>query len=132
MEPQKRKKKDTSNHYINNREFTAEMIKCKELGELTPRAIQYFILLVERTILKLKYNNPLDKEDCKQSALMDLCKYWRNFDPSKSTNAFSYFTQFVKNGVAKEYKKIHRHVGSDEKIEFVSLSLAGENEIFSI
>lgn len=130
--------------YINNREFTNEIIRCKygllneetgyqhKAGELSPKAIDYFILLANRVIQKLTFTNPLDKEDCIQSAMLDLLRYWQNFNEEKSNNAFAYFTQIVKNGYAKEYKKIHKHIGKGEKIEFVSLSFTGESEIFSI
>jgi hypothetical protein len=131
-------------YYINNRDFTNEIIRCKhgrlneetqyqhKIGELSPKAIEYFILLANRAVLKLTFSNPLDKEDCIQSAMLDLLRYWKNFNEEKSNNAFAYFTQIVKNGYAKEYKKIHKHIGKGEKIEFVSLSFSGDHEIFSI
>ena len=137
-------KAKASKFYINNKDFTNEIIRCKygtlneetgyqhKAGELSPKAIQYFILLSNRAILKLTFSNPLDKEDCIQSALLDLLRYWKNFNEEKSNNAFAYFTQIVKNGYAKEYKKIHKHIGKGEKIEFVSLSFTGDSEIFSI
>lgn len=130
--------------YINNKDFTAEIIRCKygllneetgyqhKAGELSPKAINYFMLLANRAIQKLSFSNPLDREDCIQSALLDLLRYWQNFNEEKSNNAFAYFTQIAKNGYAKEYKKIHKHIGKGEKIEFVSLSFSGESEIFSI
>jgi len=123
------------NFYINNKEFTAEIMRCKAAGKLSNKAVDYFILLANRTILKMKYSNPLDREDCIQSALMDMCKYWQNFDIAKSNNAFSFFTQFVKNGVAKEYKRIHRQPGIDEKepkVKVISLSSHGDSEVFSL
>lgn len=122
------------NFYINNKEFTAEIMACKAKGELSKKAVEYFILLTNRTILKMRYSNPLDKEDCIQSALMDMCKYWKNFDVNRSTNAFSFFTQFVKNGVAKEYKRIHKQVGmkDGEKAEVISINQSGDSEIFSL
>lgn len=130
--------------YINNRDFTNEIIRCKhgqlneetgyqhKEGELSPKAIEYFILLSNRAIQKLTFTDPLDKEDCVQSAMLDLLRYWKNFNEEKSNNAFAYFTQIVKNGYAKEYKKIHKHIGKGEKIEFVSLNFTGDSEIFSI
>lgn len=133
MEPKKTTRKKAGNaHYINNKEFTAEIVRCKAKGDLSPKAVEYFTLLVNRAILKLKFNNPLDREDCIQSALLDLCRYWKNFDPDKSNNAFSYFTQCAKNGFAKEYKKIHKNLGRDEKVEIISLSFHGDSEIFTI
>ena len=106
-------KAKNNKYYINNRDFTNEIIRCKygmlneetgyqhTPGELSPRAIDYFILLANRAILKLTFSNPLDKEDCIQSALLDLLRYWRNFNEEKSNNAFAYFTQIAKNGYAK-------------------------------
>ena len=131
-------------YYINNRDFTNEIIRCKHgllneetgyqhtAGELSPKAIEYFMLLANRAIQKLTFSNPLDREDCIQSALLDLLRYWKNFNEEKSNNAFAYFTQIAKNGYAKEYKKIYKHIGKGEKIEFVSLSLGGDSEIYSL
>lgn len=131
-------------YYINNRDFTNEIIRCKyghlneesgyqhKVCELSPIAINYFILLANRAILKLYFSNPLDKEDCIQSAMLDLLRYWKNFNEEKSNNAFAYFTQIVKNGYAKEYKKIHKHIGKDKKIEFISLSHTGNSEVFTL
>ena len=33
--------------------------------------------------------------------------YWKNFNPEKSTNAFAYFTQIVKNGFTESFNKLH-------------------------
>lgn len=144
-EPIKPKNKAKQNkYYINNRDFTNEIIRCKygrlnaetgyqhTAGELSPIAINYFILLANRAILKLTFSNPLDREDCIQSALLDLLRYWKNFNEEKSNNAFAYFTQIAKNGYAKEYKKIYKHIGKGEKVEFVSLSFSGDSEIYTI
>ena len=131
-------------YYINNKDFTNEIIRCKHgllneetgyqhtKGELSPKAIDYFILLANRAIQKLKFQNPLDREDCIQSALLDLLRYWRNFNEEKSNNAFAYFTQIAKNGYAKEYKKIYKHIGKGEKLVTISLSHSGESEIYTI
>lgn len=137
-------KAKANKYYINNRDFTNEIIRCKygllneetgyqhKPGELSPKAIEYFMLLSNRAIQKLTFSNPLDREDCIQSATLDLLRYWQNFNEEKSTNAFAYFTQIVKNGYTKEFKKIHKHIGKGERIEFVSLSFTGDSEIFSI
>lgn len=131
-------------YYINNRDFTNEIIRCKygllneetgyqhKAGELSPIAINYFILLANRAVHRLTFPNPLDKEDCIQSAILDLLRYWKNFNEEKSNNAFAYFTQIVKNGYAKEYKKLYKHIGTGERVEFVSLNTNGDSEIFTI
>lgn len=137
----------TSKDYINNKQFTQEILRCKygltdeetgkqyPVGELSNRAVNYFITLAGRAIHKVpKLRNPLDKEDFIQSALLDLVKYWRNFDETKSNNAFAYFTQISKNGYAKEHKRIYRQVGVEkgERVEVISLSHGGDSEIYSL
>jgi hypothetical protein len=65
-----------------------------------------FVLLAERTIRKLSYLDGEDRQDCMQFALLDLLKYWQNFNP-KYKNAFAYFTEIAKRGYAKGWNKIH-------------------------
>lgn len=130
------RKKKGDQHYINNKEFTEEIISCKEKGELSPLAVQCFISLANRAVDRLYFKDPRDREDCIQSALLDCLKYWKSFDETRAQvpNAFAYFTQMCKNGYAKEWKKIHRKNGLDkeEKLEFLSLSTSGEDSIYSI
>jgi hypothetical protein len=130
------RKKKGDKHYINNKEFTEEIIKCKKTGELSNFAIQCFISLANRAVDRLYFNDPRDREDCIQSALLDCLKYWKSFDETKAEvpNAFAYFTQMCKNGYAKEWKRIHKKTGLDkeDKLEFVSLSMGGESSIYSI
>lgn len=97
-------------HYINQKEFYNEIVISKERGELTKRALDMFILLSENLSWAVSYKNPDDRDDCKSGGLMDMYLYWRNFDPAKSTNAFAYFTQVCKMGMAKTFKKLHTEV----------------------
>lgn len=130
----RKKKGDT--HYINNREFTADIIECKKAGELSKFSVDCFISLANRAVDRLYFRDDRDREDCIQSAILDCLKYWKSFDESKMTtpNAFAYFTQICKNGYAKEWKKIHKKTGldPDETLEFISISSSGENSVYSI
>jgi hypothetical protein len=130
----RKKKGDT--HYINNKEFTADIITCKVNGELSKYSINCFISLANRAVDRLYFRDNRDREDCIQSAILDCLKYWKSFDETKmsSPNAFAYFTQICKNGYAKEWKKIHKKTGldSDEVLEFISISTSGENAVYSI
>jgi hypothetical protein len=132
--PKRKKRGDT--HYVNNKEFSDEIIKCKEIGELSEFAVECFIALANRAVNKLYYEDPRDREDCIQSALLDCLKYWKGFDPKKSNppNAFSYFTSICKNGYAKQWKAIHKKTGldNDEHLDFISLSTGGDSSIYSI
>jgi hypothetical protein len=130
------RKKKGDKHYINNKEFTDEIIKCKKTEVLSPFAVECFMSLANRAVDRLYFQDPRDREDCIQSALLDCLKYWKSFDETRSDtpNAFAYFTQMCKNGYAKEWKKIHRRTGldKDDKLEFISLSTNGEGSIYSI
>jgi len=77
-----------------------------EADKLTPEAEKMLIMLAERAINKLSYVNDDDRQDCLQFALLDLLKYWRNFNPVYK-NAFAYFTEIAKRGYAKGWNKIH-------------------------
>ena len=130
----RKKKGDT--HYINNKEFTADIIECKKSGTLSDYSVNCFISLANRAADRLYFRDYRDREDCIQSAILDCLKYWKSFDETKmiSPNAFAYFTQICKNGYAKEWKKIHKKTGldADETLEFISISTSGENAVYSI
>lgn len=93
-------------NYLNNKDLYAEMVLSLEQDKLTPTAEKMLILLAERAINKMKYVNDDDRLDCLQFAILDLLKYWRNFNP-KYPNAFAYFTEIAKRGYAKGWNKIH-------------------------
>lgn len=94
-------------NYLNNRDLLDEIRKSKEQDELTPKALEFLMLLADKSSLKLSYLNPDDRQDCIAFAYMDLYRYWRNFNPDKSTNAFAYFTEIAKKGFAKGWNKLH-------------------------
>tara|TARA_B100000900_G_scaffold402169_1_gene407738 strand:- start:22433 stop:22798 length:366 start_codon:yes stop_codon:yes gene_type:complete len=98
--PRKRK-------YLNNRDLLEEIKKSREQDELTPKALKMLMMLAERSSNRLQYRDPDDKQDCIAYAYMDLYRYWRNFDPARSSNAFAYFTEVAKRGFAKGWNALH-------------------------
>ena len=93
-------------NYLNNRDLYDEIVKSKEQEKLTPKAEKMLVMIAERAIRKLSYLNEDDRQDCLQFAILDLLKYWRNFNPDYP-NAFAYFTEIAKRGYAKGWNKIH-------------------------
>jgi hypothetical protein len=93
-------------NYLNNKDLHNAISESKEIGKLTPTAEKMLILLAERAINRMSYVNPDDRQDCLQFALLDLLKYWKNFNPDYP-NAFAYFTEIAKRGYAKGWNKIH-------------------------
>lgn len=94
-------------NYVKNVDLMRAFKESKENERLTRELIDMFTLMVSGISKKMAYKNPDDREDCKASAMEDLCKYWNRFNPEKSNNPFAYFTQIAKNGFAKGWKKIH-------------------------
>jgi hypothetical protein len=93
-------------NYLNNKDLYDEIVKSKEQDRLTPTAEKMLIMLAERAINRMQYLREEDREDCLQFALLDLLKYWKNFNP-KYPNAFAYFTEIAKRGYAKGWNKIY-------------------------
>jgi len=116
----------SSKHYVNNNELREEIIKCIENDKLSDKAVLMFQQIAERLSRKLKYTNPDDRDDCVGQAICDCISYWRNYNPEKSLNAFSYFTQICVNGFQKGWRKLGKLNLPDSKR--VSLS----DNIFSI
>lgn len=94
-------------HYIDNEELLQETIACKAKGEMSNKLAKMLMMIVEKSNTRLTYKDSRDAEDCKSVALFSLCKYWNRFDPSKSKNAFGYFTQIAKFGFAQGWGVIH-------------------------
>lgn len=93
--------------YINNRELLAAIIESKEKQRLTPEALVMLDRMIKEISKIFKYKMNEDREDCQAFAMEDVIKYWNRFDPEKSTNAFSYFTQLIKNGYGKGWRRLY-------------------------
>jgi hypothetical protein len=124
-----KRKKRGDTHYVNNKEFTEEIILCKKSGELSTFAINCFISLANRAVNKMYYEDYRDREDCIQSALLDCLKYWKGFDPAKTENpnAFAYFTEVFKRGIAKGYNELYKKKGDNEHL-IKLISIEGSND----
>lgn len=124
--PNVRSKEGTSSHYVKNSELREEMIRCKEKGETSEKLALMFQQIATRLSSKLKYNNPMDREDCISAAVLDCLKYWWNYNPEVSDNAFAYITSICTNGFAKNWR-------SFQKIKFPdSIMISLSDNIYSL
>jgi hypothetical protein len=82
------------------------MIKSKEQDELTPAAVEMMTKIAERAINNLGYKYEEDREDGIATAIYKCLLYWRTFNPEKSNNPFSYFTQACKNAYVESFHKL--------------------------
>ena len=94
--------------YIDKKDLYNQIMISKNKDELTSEAVDMFIKMTKECSRILKYKNKEDKEDCMSEAMCDLLRYWRNFDPNiPNSNIFAYYTQIIKNGLSKGYKKLN-------------------------
>jgi hypothetical protein len=94
-------------NYVQPEELKAEVLISLERGELTPRAIEMFQLMAKEMSKKFRYKDEEDRKDCIAFAMMDVIRYWKSFNPEKSKYPFAYYTQMLKNGFAKGWRKLH-------------------------
>jgi len=120
--------------YLKNKDLLNEIVESKKNARLTPKAQEMFMLLANKTIQKMRYYNPEDKKDCMQTGLLDMFANWKNFDVNKSTNAFAYFTEIFKRGLAREYNNIYKRKGDPEgHYKHISIESSNDGEgLYSI
>jgi hypothetical protein len=110
--------------YLNNKDLYVEIIVSKAQGKLTRNAEKMLELLGKKTIKKMRYWSNDDKLDCYQSGLLD---NWYNFNEDKSVNAFAYFTEVFKRGIAKGFNELYKKKGDNEN-QIKLISIEGSND----
>ena len=118
----------STNQTIDNRELYAEIMVSKGRGRLTPRAAKLLIILAQKAIRKMPYYNPDDRDDCIQTGLQIMFSNWHNFNPDKFTNAFAYFTEVFKRGIAQGFNELHRKRGEDKTNKIRTVSINSSND----
>lgn len=106
VDPAKRGRPKNKN-YCNNDDLLAEVVRCKLTGEMSRELVKMFGLIVDNSSRKLKYRDDRDRQDVKQNAWLKICKYWTRFDPARSNQCFSYFTQISKFAFAEGFNQLH-------------------------
>lgn len=115
--------------YLNNKDLYVEIIVSKAQGRLTRSAEKMLELLAKKTIKKMRYYSNDDKMDCYQSGLLDMFQNWYNFNEEKSVNAFAYFTEVFKRGIAKGYNELYKKKGdNDHKIKLISIESSNDGQ----
>tara|TARA_Y100000296_G_C5076268_1_gene207494 strand:+ start:182 stop:775 length:594 start_codon:yes stop_codon:yes gene_type:complete len=100
------KEKKLKHHYIDNKEFFKAMVEWKKLvvdsensGDERPSITEYigecFFKIAEHLSYKPNFINYQYKEEMIGDGIENCLMYAHNFDPEKSKNPFSYFTQII-------------------------------------
>ena len=127
-------KKKKSNHYIDNKEFFGVMCEWKEeikaaedAGEPKPVIPDYvgecFLKIAEHLSYKPNFINYPFKDDMIGDGIENCVMYASNFDPEKSTNPFSYFTQII-------YFAFLRRIQKEKKQNYIKYKATIEADDF--
>jgi hypothetical protein len=119
--------KEKANHYINNNEFFDAMVEWKKnvienesCGEPKPPITEYigecFMKIAEHLSYKPNFINYEYREEMIGDGIENCIMYAHNFDPEKSKNPFSYFTQII-------YYAFLRRIEKEKKQSFVKFKL---------
>ena len=126
-------------HYVNNQELLAALIKYKDevaiaeaKGLPKPKVNNYigscFLKIATHLSYRPNFINYMYKDDMVCDGIENCIQYIDNFDPSKSKNPFAYFTQIVYYAFLRRIAKEKRQLDIKEKI----LEKSGYDEVFSV
>lgn len=94
--------------YVDKDSLRLELIVSNNNGKLTPKAIEMFLLMIEKIQSSFKYVYEQDKEDCASAALEVILNKWQKYDCEK-LNAFAYFTRMIYNGLFAGWNLLAKH-----------------------
>ena len=131
-------KRKRSEHYVNNKEFLAALIKYREDKEIAllqdkpkppiPRYIgECFLKIANHLSFKPNFVNYMFKEDMISDGIENCVQYIHNFNPEKSQNPFAYFTQIIHFAFLRRIQREKRQLEIKNKI----LEKSGFSEVFT-
>lgn len=112
-------KKPVDNNYVDNKEFLAAIIDYRKQyfaavkkNQPKPKIPEYigecFLRIATHLSYKLNFSNYMFREDMVADAVENCVLYFMSFDPEKSSNPFSYFTQTAYFAFLRRIKKEKR------------------------
>ena len=141
-------KKPKGVHYVDNKKFHQAMIDWKEscreaeeMGEEPPIVTDYigscFLKIANGLSYRPNFINYTYRQDMISDGIENCLQYIHNFDPEKSKNPFSYFTQIIYYAfirrIQKEKKQSHVKHMMIEKQDYVPfVTNPGDDTIYSI
>ena len=134
-----KKVKQKKQHYVDNQEFLAAIVKYKESvdlaeknGDPKPRVNNYiggcFLKIATHLSYRPNFINYMYKDDMVCDGIENCIQYIDNFDPAKSKNPFAYFTQIVYYAFLRRIAKEKRQMDIKDKI----LEKSGYDHVFSV
>ena len=129
--------KRSRNNFIDNKEFYAAFVdfhaKCQEAQAndeprpVVPRYIgKCFLDIAEHLSMRPNFSNYMYRQDMVMDAVENCVVYCHRFDPAKSKNPFSYFTQVCWYAFIRRISKEKKQIEICDKI----ISRSGYEEFF--
>ena len=114
-------------HYVNNKEFLAEMVKFKEMcakaekrGRRQPPITNYmgecFLKIANHLSYRPNFINYTFKDDMISDGIENCLQYVSNFNPEKSNNPFAYFTQIIYYAFIRRIQKEKKQAEIKQKL----------------
>ena len=130
-------KRKRSEHYVNNKEFLAALIRYQEDIEIArlqdkpkpviPRYIgECFLKIANHLSFKPNFVNYMFKEDMISDGIENCVQYIHNFNHEKSRNPFAYFTQIIHYAFLRRIQREKPQLEIKNKI----IEKSGYNEVF--
>jgi len=111
-----------SKHYIDNKKFYSEMVRMKEKSpskeeyEISDYVGQCFMDIAAGLSNRPNFINYTFKDDMIFDGVENCVRYCHNFDPEKSKNPFSYFTQII-------YYAFLRRIEKEKKQSYIKYKM---------
>ena len=131
-------------HYVDNEKFFEEIKKWKrrvvdarEVDETDPPSTEYmgecFLKICEHLAMRPNFINYTFRDDLVSDGIENCLLYAHNFNPEKSKNPFSYFTQIIHHAyvrrIVKERKLMHiKYLYVERSGILQQLSIDGEDK----
>lgn len=137
MTLQKKTGKRRKNNFLDNKEFYQAIVnhraicaRADEAGEPRPVLPRYigkcFLDIAEHLSMRPNFSNYMYRQDMVMDAVENCVLYWHRFDPERSKNPFSYFTQVCWYAFIRRIGKEKKQIEICDKI----ISRSGFEELF--
>jgi len=134
--PKEEKEEKPANHYVDNKEFYQHMISWKEevlaareKEEKDPPVTDYigkcFLDIATHLSYRPNFINYPYREEMIGDGIENCLMYCSNFNPEKSKNPFSYFTQII-------YYAFLRRIQKEKKQTYIKYKLIDSADIYGV
>jgi DNA-directed RNA polymerase specialized sigma subunit len=93
----RKRTRSNGKYYIDKKELMDEFVKSKEQGKMTNKFGEMVMLMAKKLGNSSRFCGYTYIDDMEATAIMHVCRSWQSYDPEKSPQIFSYYTQCIWN-----------------------------------